>query len=81
MYPLLHEVRHTLEEPNRHLRNRPRRLPLWWLSAPLDALRLRRCRCTNIHCASIRYATITVKHYLKESYEYRRIEYYRAHPR
>lgn len=23
----------------------------------------------------------TVKHYLKESYEYRRIEYYRAHPR
>ena len=25
--------------------------------------------------------SITVKHYLKESYEYRRIEYYRAHPR
>lgn len=23
----------------------------------------------------------TVKHYLKESYEYRRIEYYRAQPR
>ena len=23
----------------------------------------------------------TVKHYLKESYEYRRIEYYRAYPR
>ncbi len=25
--------------------------------------------------------SITVKHYLKESYEYRRNEYYRAQPR